>query len=279
MRRCLAVLLGVLGVFLYLPFYLSFSSQAGGLAPSLSFFTRGIHFWVMFGTLLIPVLLWLTVSWRRQEGRRVLWRGLGLATALIFSLWLLSYAAGGVMLAMPRTAGELIGLQGGVDAGMILPASMARRLIYPGMWLSLLGILTLIIGQVLVHVNNAPGAQDAPAEALLDDGRQSADAVRGFILLMVLLGCGLVLFPEFFYLRDQFGWRMNTIFKFYYQAWILFALAAAYALSWLWQHQAGKLAAFPATAIAATIVLFVSMFFSAFGIQERLFPVGIENRV
>jgi len=43
------------------------------------------------------------------------------------------------------------------------------------------------------------------------------------------LGAGLVLFPEFLYLRDQFGWRMNTIFKFYFQAWILWSVAAAYA--------------------------------------------------
>jgi uncharacterized membrane protein len=39
----------------------------------------------------------------------------------------------------------------------------------------------------------------------------------------------LVLFPEFFFLFDQFGYRINTIFKFYYQAWLLWGVAAAYA--------------------------------------------------
>ena len=47
-----------------------------------------------------------------------------------------------------------------------------------------------------------------------------------FIALLVLLGCGLTLFPEFFYLRDQFATRMNTIFKFYFQAWITWGIAA-----------------------------------------------------
>jgi len=46
-----------------------------------------------------------------------------------------------------------------------------------------------------------------------------------------MFGALLALFPEFFYLRDQFGWRMNTIFKFYYQVWILFSLASAYAIA------------------------------------------------
>jgi uncharacterized membrane protein len=50
-----------------------------------------------------------------------------------------------------------------------------------------------------------------------------------FALLMTSLGALLVLGPEFFYLRDQFGWRINTIFKFYYQAWLLWGIVAAYA--------------------------------------------------
>ena len=52
-----------------------------------------------------------------------------------------------------------------------------------------------------------------------------------FFLLMVLLGVLLIFGPEFFYLRDQFGWRINTIFKFYYQAWLLLGIAVAYAIA------------------------------------------------
>ncbi|MHB8136625.1 MAG: DUF2298 domain-containing protein, partial [Anaerolineaceae bacterium] len=53
--------------------------------------------------------------------------------------------------------------------------------------------------------------------------------IRPFIAILLLIGIALTVFPEFFYLRDQFGWRMNTIFKFYFQAWILWGIAAAYA--------------------------------------------------
>jgi uncharacterized membrane protein len=55
----------------------------------------------------------------------------------------------------------------------------------------------------------------------------------GFILLLILAGMVLVLFPEFLYLRDLFGYRINTIFKFYYQTWLMWSLAAAFILATL----------------------------------------------
>ncbi|HNB54880.1 MAG TPA: DUF2298 domain-containing protein, partial [Anaerolineales bacterium] len=47
-----------------------------------------------------------------------------------------------------------------------------------------------------------------------------------FAGLLILIGTLLVIGPEFIYLRDQFGWRMNTVFKFYYQTWLLWGAAA-----------------------------------------------------
>ena len=44
------------------------------------------------------------------------------------------------------------------------------------------------------------------------------------------IGLVLVYVPEFVYLRDNFGTRMNTIFKFYYQAWLLFGMAGGYTI-------------------------------------------------
>jgi uncharacterized membrane protein len=50
---------------------------------------------------------------------------------------------------------------------------------------------------------------------------------RDFALLLVVAGLVLVAVPEVLYLHDSFGTRMNTVFKFWYQAWLLFSCAAA----------------------------------------------------
>jgi len=63
---------------------------------------------------------------------------------------------------------------------------------------------------------------------------------RGFVHLLGFLGLGILLGCEVVYLRDflQGGdyRRMNTIFKFYIQAWVLLSVAGAAVLPQLWRH-------------------------------------------
>ena len=64
--------LTVVGVLLYLPFYISFRSQASGILPNPLYPTRLNQFVVMFGVALIPIVGWLT--WVTLRARRLNWR-------------------------------------------------------------------------------------------------------------------------------------------------------------------------------------------------------------
>ncbi|MBI4212814.1 MAG: hypothetical protein HY534_00730 [Chloroflexi bacterium] len=58
---------------------------------------------------------------------------------------------------------------------------------------------------------------------------------------LVMLGLMALLTPEIVFLRDLFGSRMNTVFKFYYDGWIFLALAVPLLASELWATAQGQL--------------------------------------
>jgi uncharacterized membrane protein len=74
-----------------------------------------------------------------------------------------------------------------------------------------------------------------------------------FALIMIGMALLLAYSVEFIYLRDLFGTRMNTVFKFYYQAWVMLALAAAFGVSRLAGREAPW--ALKAPALLLTILL------------------------
>ena len=261
------VLGGILSVIAYLPFYLSFSSQAGGVIPSLAFFTKGKYFWIMFGPLLLPIFGFL-ISKIRRISKPSWMRGLWITASVFLVLFVFSWALGLLGTQLEATQALLLGLQGATSAGELLRDSLLNRLIAPGTWITLfllvwLGISLLFEKVRDPHVIKMDGDEDVLEQSV-------SVKPTAFILLMVLLGAILTLVPEFLYLRDQFGWRMNTIFKFYYQAWILWSLAGAYGLIMLFEPKADSetqdrwwlLALFSASLLAGGVVL------SEFGSQK-----------
>ena len=244
------LVLGIAGFVLYLPFYLGFDSQAGGILPSLEFMTRGVHFWILFAALLVPLIAFCIYSFKRLGDRQSLLAGLKITAILLVAFFVLSMLYGGLLLSLQQIgpqlstsanvsissigikltqAGDaLAGVHGNFPAGEILLQGLLRRIKAPGTWLTLGGMLVLILA-VLDRRDQKPSFS---AEESAGAGDKTASAgkngtIESFILILALLGALLTLFPEYLYLRDQFGTRMNTIFKFYYQAWILWGIASA----------------------------------------------------
>lgn len=86
--------------------------------------------------------------------------------------------------------------------------------------------------------------------SLATEERQSKELI--FATLLTVIGFSLIALCELFYVKDVFQGgglrRMNTVFKFHYQVWVLLSVAAAPFLQWLierrwpewlpWQRQA-----------------------------------------
>lgn len=85
--------------------------------------------------------------------------------------------------------------------------------------------------------------------------------------MMIALGVLLILGPDFLYLRDNFGYRINTVFKFYYQAWILLSLAAAFGVAVLLSELRG--AALALYTIGLVIVIGAGLVYPLFALQSK----------
>lgn len=241
------LVLGIGGVILFLPFYLGFQSQAGGLLPSLEFITPGKNFWIMFGVFLSLLLVWL-IGLLKEKESAFAWKisaqftfiaitGLFLVS-IFWALAILSFSTIGDKLAVSASPllasiGNKMAVGGMAFAGLhenyptsaIITAALLRRIQSPGTWLTLGTLLFLTFGFI------AGASKKQEPETIKEDVAQKLPQpanVKVFVLFLILVGTLLTFFPEFFYLRDQFGWRMNTIFKFYFQGWMLWALAAAF---------------------------------------------------
>jgi len=105
-----------------------------------------------------------------------------------------------------------------------------------------------------------------------------------FVLLLITTAALLTLGPEFVYLRDNFGVRLNTIFKFYYQAWIMFGVAGIFGIFYLWRVlAAGARKAVPTlVTVGYTAVFLLSLLFPFYAIRSRSIeyrgPVDAEFR-
>ena len=250
-------LLGVVGVALYLPFYLTFQSQARGLLPNLWNPTRLPQFFVFFGPFLVAVIVLLLVLSVKHRGwaSNLNW-SLPLALVgpvlimLVVLLGLVLSPAGRNYIEDILRDPQVQAMVGDSTVSALAQASLMRRLQNPWTFLlvgSLVGwALALLMGE-LTHTRSREALANQQAAEETSPSTPYflllTSLVEKFVLILILVGLGLTLAVEFVYLRDNFGIRMNTIFKFYFQAWVLLALASAFAVYYVSKNLRGVVAA------------------------------------
>jgi len=222
---------------LYLPFWLNLSSQASGIAPNLFNSTRLPQFLVMFAPLLLPLAALAVIELRRQRVRWwhvVDWTLVMLAAMLFFLLLAVLVAPEGrEIVSALRTGAPIPGLEHLPQAGEQVLNRLLNRIANP--WTSLM-LAALLAGSLLALLRGLPASfpnrrQEQGEERTGPPRPPQLGRVPGYALLLILVGTLLTLAVEFVYLRDNFGTRMNTVFKFYFQAWVLWSVAAAYGLA------------------------------------------------
>jgi uncharacterized membrane protein len=290
-----AFVLALPALLLYLPFYLGFRSQAGPpfILPMLMRPTRLVHFLIIFGMPLVGIIFFLLTVTVRQRLRH--WQtGLVVALSGILALTLLTFVMGWVIAASPEGAWRvanlaqelnislpllpaespaLYRLRWGLAAVLYLaPAFLVARIQYAALTLllaTLLGLAVMTLATLLNRNHEAPNKPELAA-------RHSS---LPFVLLLIIAGSLLTLAPEFVYLYDVFGMRLNTIFKFYYQAWVLFGVAALFGLSYLLRQV--RPLGLPVTA-AYGLLLAVALLFPIYAVasraQEFRGPIAAEPR-
>lgn len=258
--------LALLAALAYLPFLISFSSQARGILPNLLNPTRGAHLWVMFGPLFVPILVYLWAVRPAWRERAWLWGFLGSAVTFLVFFGLSWAVAALIAAAAPDLSAQFFQVQGLTSWGELFSAAWSRRRLYAAGGLTLFLLLALTFAAYLRSLFSRRSAAQSPSPNELPF--QSSE----FALLLIGLGVLWIILPEFFYLGDQFGWRINTIFKFYYQAWIFLSLAAAYGLVTLVLEGRLRIPAY----LAVTLALLAGLVYPTLGWWSKtggLFPL------
>jgi YYY domain-containing protein len=190
----------VVAVAAYIPFYGNFSSQASGFTPVVDTATRPLHALLIWGPLAVLLVPFVWQRLAAPEGPAIQRRHLRLALApgllivLVWALWVLRlHGLGGL-------ADEIADRRGGWFTAAALVGLLAALLL--ALW------------------------REVETERTEEQGRLPVLFALGLGAVAVLL----VLGAEFFYVKDVFGNRMNTVFKLYYQAWLLLAVADGFAL-------------------------------------------------
>jgi YYY domain-containing protein len=222
-------------ILMYIPFYLSVDSQATGILPVGEIGTRPVHFLIIWGLFLVILIPFLV----RQ-----------LPTALSLSADYPTVLCSGCGTENPSQSHFCRNRDNAVEvfaketkefwprAVIVLALIFLPFFIWMA-WQLGWSTLTwstnplLVVSERFLNVLPLVLLLFVALYSLIRYVESGASSAFVFVLTLISLAMLLILGPEFLRVDDLFHNRMNTIFKVYYQAWILLAIASAFGLYFL----------------------------------------------
>jgi uncharacterized membrane protein len=226
-----ALIVGGLTLLFYLPWIVSFTSQASGILPDVIYPTPWPQFFLQFGIFLIILAVFLVAEVRRA-GWRFYWQAGLLAVTAIVAVAVVSLVIMGIAAWDSQTVRGAVYSVWSAPGGLrgLLPDILSRRLIGLPSELLLLGFVLVVVGRLFARPAVCTAPDDAPGQPVRAQGTINYSPATGFALLLVGAAAVLTFAPDFVYLHDNFVVRINTVFKLYYQGWIMFSLVGAFAV-------------------------------------------------
>jgi len=256
---------------------------AAGLALGALYAINSWSYPTTAGLLVLAVAAWLCDP--ASAGRRsyaVTWLALvlGASVVLMLPFWLgFDPSADGVgwvgeRRSFSESAGDFALLYG-IFAWLLLAAFLSRALDsrHPSRILVWGAVAAVFAGSLLAAADLAWLAALAALLAIAAGSLVSRrlGPPERFLWLLIAGGLACVLAPELVYVRDAFDngelFRMNTVFKLGFQAWILLALAAACAVPWAGAHLPRR--AWSAWAAGAALLLLLGAVYPYAGTYAR----------
>ena len=234
----LAVL--ALAFVLFLPYYFTFRAGVGGIGAVSWASSRPVHLFAIWGLPLIAMAPMVAA---------VFWR-----TTLTVD-WLRM-------------------------TGAALFAALGPFVVWAALYLAGDGSLGGVVGRFF-HVLPFAALIGMAVYAALWLAREDANSVPSFVMLAAVFGLLLIMGPELLYVNDSFGppsERMNTVFKLYYQAWVILATVSGFAI-YFWaslraRQRSGRRALSTLWAAAVAVLLLGALYYVPAAAASKAGPPG-----
>ena len=248
-----------IGVLIYSPFYLITAEsqvQWPPIAP-VKYGTRPIHFisiWLLLMTMAAPVAVILASKYSAIFTRRIR-KGASESLTERNLIWPPAWITALSLVAIPWAIWVVTHVLFNDNAFI---TDVITRLPVTGV----LGVISVTLIAVV-----------------LTRARRGADDGMHYVLILAALAVYLLFAAELFFVHDLFGNRMNTVFKFYYQAWIVLSVVGGYGAHVWWKHHrklvgAARLGSRTAIGVM-TVVIISSLYFPVASAVSKTVSSGI----